>query len=95
MLMRCSLEKRGDLRQHPVHDWWLQRINLAGMAGNRQTQAKFECVECSFEENADLVGAINILRAGHARFASEVSDAAGSAAAGTHRSDSGAAQCRA
>jgi putative transposase len=62
---------------------------------NRQKQAKFECVECGFEENADLVGAINILRAGHARFACEVSDAAGSPAAGTHRSDSGAAQCRA
>lgn len=32
---------------------------------NRQTQAKFECVECGFEENADLVGAINILARGH------------------------------
>ena len=31
---------------------------------NRQTQAKFECVECGFEENADLVGAINILARG-------------------------------
>ena len=62
---------------------------------NRQTQARFECVECGFEENADLVGAINILRAGHARFACEVSDALRSPAAGTHRSDSGAAQCHA
>ena len=35
-------------------------------AENRQTQAKFACVECGFEENADLVGAINILAAGHA-----------------------------
>ena len=33
---------------------------------NRQTQARFECVECGFEENADLVGAINVLAAGHA-----------------------------
>jgi putative transposase len=33
---------------------------------NRQTQAKFECVECDYAENADLVGAINILAAGHA-----------------------------
>ena len=32
---------------------------------NRQTQAKFECVECGFEANADLVGAINILARGH------------------------------
>ena len=35
-------------------------------ADNRQTQARFACVECGFEENADLVGAINILAAGHA-----------------------------
>jgi len=62
---------------------------------NRKTQAKFECVECGFEENADLVGAINILRAGHARIACEVSDAVRSPAAGTHRSDSGAALCHA
>ena len=38
-------------------------------ADNRQTQALFLCVECGFEENADLVGAINVLRAGHARLA--------------------------
>jgi len=53
-------------------------------ADNRKTQAQFLCVECGFEENADLVGAINVLRAGHARFACEVSDAARSPAAGTH-----------
>ena len=35
-------------------------------AENRQTQAKFACVECGFEANADLVGAINVLAAGHA-----------------------------
>jgi putative transposase len=64
-------------------------------AENRQTQARFECVECGFEENADLVGAINVLRAGHARFACEVSGAVMPPAAGTHRSDSGVAQCRA
>ncbi|MBP0628074.1 RNA-guided endonuclease TnpB family protein [Cupriavidus sp. AcVe19-1a] len=59
-------------------------------AHNRQSQARFECVECGFEQNADVVGAINVLRAGHARLACEVSDAVGSPAAGTHRSDSGA-----
>lgn len=32
---------------------------------NRQTQARFECIECGFEENADLVGAINVLARGH------------------------------
>ena len=36
---------------------------------NRKTQAQFLCVECGLEENADLVGAINVLRAGHARLA--------------------------
>jgi putative transposase len=32
---------------------------------NRKTQAKFECVGCGFEENADLVGALNILERGY------------------------------
>jgi putative transposase len=62
-------------------------------AQNRRTQERFACIECGFEDNADRVGAINILRAGHARCACEVSDAVRSPAAGTHRSDSGAAQC--
>ncbi len=57
-------------------------------AENRKTQARFECVDCGFEENADVVGAINVLRAGHARFACEVSGAVMPPAAGTHRSDS-------
>ena len=33
---------------------------------NRQTQAVFECLECGYTENADVVGAINILRRGQA-----------------------------
>jgi len=57
-------------------------------ADNRRTQARFLCVKCGFEENADLVGAINVLRAGHARCACEVSGAVMPPAAGTHRSDS-------
>ena len=56
-------------------------------ADNRKTQAKFRCETCGFEENADVVGAINILRAGHARLACEVNDAVRSSAAGTHRRD--------
>jgi len=64
-------------------------------ADNRQTQARFQCVECGFEENADVVGAINILRAGHARFACKVNGAVMPSAAGTHRSDSGVAPCHA
>jgi len=43
-------------------------------AQNRQTQERFACIACGFEANADLVGAINILRAGHARCACVVSD---------------------
>ena len=31
---------------------------------NRQTQADFKCVECGYTENADLVGALNILERG-------------------------------
>jgi putative transposase len=44
-------------------------------AQNRPTQARFACIACGFEAHADLVGAINILRAGHARCACEVSEA--------------------
>lgn len=34
-------------------------------ADNRKTQAEFACVQCDFEENADVVGAMNILARGH------------------------------
>lgn len=34
-------------------------------ANNRKTQAQFLCVGCGFEENADVVGAVNILARGH------------------------------
>lgn len=61
---------------------------------NRRTQARFACVGCGFEAHADLVGAINVLRAGHARCACEVSGDAMPPAAGTCRSDSGADRCR-
>ncbi|MBF6617627.1 MAG: transposase [Candidimonas sp.] len=59
-----------------------------GSKDNRQTQAQFACMGCGFEENADLVGAINVLRAGHARFACEVSGAVRPPAAGTRRGES-------
>ncbi len=45
-------------------------------AQNRPTQERFACIACTFEANADWVGAINILRAGRARCACEVSEAA-------------------
>ena len=32
---------------------------------NRKTQAQFVCVECGYENNADVVGAINVLERGH------------------------------
>ena len=32
---------------------------------NRLTQAKFACVDCGHEENADVVGALNVLARGH------------------------------
>lgn len=33
---------------------------------NRKTQADFECVECCYQNNADVVGAINVLKRGQA-----------------------------
>jgi putative transposase len=50
---------------------------------NRKTQAVFLCVACGFTENADLVAAINILRAGHARIACQVNGEVMPSAAGT------------
>lgn len=38
---------------------------------NRQTQAVFECVECGYTENADVVGAINILQRGQELLAAQ------------------------
>ena len=34
-------------------------------AANRQTQARFACVECGYENHADVVGAINVKERGH------------------------------
>lgn len=36
---------------------------------NRQTQAEFRCVECGYENHADLVGAMNVLAKGQALLA--------------------------
>ena len=63
-------------------------------AANRPSQARFACVACGHADHADVVGAINVLRAGHARFACQVSGAVMPPATGTHRSDPGAAQHR-
>ena len=47
-----------------------QAARLAVLCGhvskdNRKTQAHFECVECRYTNNADIVGALNILERGH------------------------------
>jgi putative transposase len=34
-------------------------------ADNRTTQARFACIECGHEDNADVVGAMNVLARGH------------------------------
>ena len=45
---------------------------------NRLSPLRFACVECDFNGGADVVGAINFLRAGHARLAcAETSPAIG------------------
>lgn len=36
---------------------------------NRKTQESFICLKCGYKNHADYVGAVNILRAGHARLA--------------------------
>lgn len=38
-------------------------------AENRLTQSRFACVQCHYENHADIVGAVNILRAGYAQLA--------------------------
>jgi len=38
-------------------------------ADNRTTQARFRCVACSYENHADVVGAINVLERGQRLFA--------------------------
>ncbi len=49
-------------------------------AANRQAQARFQCVECGFEENADVVGAINILSRGMQLLRDEGQDTADASA---------------
>ncbi len=50
---------------------------------NRLTQAEFVCVECGYSNNADLVGAMNVLTRGHRGLACEVNGAVMPSAAGT------------
>jgi putative transposase len=43
-------------------------------AENRLSQAEFRCRECGYAQNADMVGAINVLRAGLARLACQANE---------------------
>ena len=52
---------------------------------NRKTQASFACIACGYRANADLVGAINVLRAGRARLACDMRGAVRPLSAGTQR----------
>lgn len=54
-------------------------------AENRRTQASFACIACGYRANADMVGAINVLRAGRARLACGMSGAGRPLSAGTQR----------
>lgn len=45
-------------------------------ADNRKTQAQFLCVQCGYANNADVVGAINVLRRGEAHLSNEGLDIA-------------------
>jgi len=44
------------------------------MGQTHHGQSKFCCVECSFEGNADVVGAINVLREGLSRLACQANE---------------------
>lgn len=55
---------------------------------NSQMQTWFVCIECGFEENANRVGALNVLRAEYAWLASEVSGEVMPPAAGTRQGES-------
>ena len=45
-----------------------QRCSCCGTVSkeNRQSQAKFACIACGYQANADVNAAMNILAAGHA-----------------------------
>ncbi|MBP9842312.1 MAG: transposase [Simkaniaceae bacterium] len=56
---------------------------------NRKTQAKFKCIECKYENHADIVGALIVLERGYRLLAcGEVGALRPLYEAGTHRSES-------
>jgi putative transposase len=56
-------------------------------AANRTTQTRFLCIQCGYEDNADIVGANNILERGYRLLACPASGAVMPPATGTHRGD--------
>ncbi|MFB2350970.1 zinc ribbon domain-containing protein, partial [Priestia megaterium] len=47
-------------------DLWIQvERDKIGKLTPHSARSRFQCVECGFKENADLVGAINIKARGH------------------------------
>ena len=57
--------RRGDVLAVPPHNTSRTCPACTHISGaNRKTQAKFVCVNCGYENNADVVGAINILNRG-------------------------------
>jgi len=87
--------KGGELIAVPPHHT-SQTCPACGVVSpeNRRTQAVFSCIGCGYENHADVVGAINILRRGaammcsegrdDARFACVVNGAVRPSSAGTH-----------
>lgn len=78
-----------DRRTFPAHD--PHPCGLRSRVGGQPPYpgAGLHAGEPGLEENGDVVGAINVLRAGYARVAHEVSGATLLPAEGTHRSGSG------
>ena len=42
-------------------EWWHAAGRIAASKDNLQTQAKFLCVDCGYENHVDVVGAIRLL----------------------------------
>ena len=64
--LEYKLKRRGgELIKVPPHHT-SQKCPICGHThkDNRKTQADFKCLECGYENNADLVGALNVLAAG-------------------------------
>ena len=70
MLDEYMLEMGGEVRVVPPQ-YTSRTCPACGhvAAENRPTQSKFCCVKCGYKNNADRVGAINILRVGQTRSA--------------------------